>query len=323
MNPQSDTTTLPHPFPAARYQFDFRIETPIRLPEYAGSTLRGAFGNALRRTACMTRQKDCKPCPLYRSCPYPAVFAPPPPLEHPLQKFSEIPAAFIVEPPPWGERIYQPGQTLNFTFVAIGHALAQLPLIVHAWQRAFSHGIGKGDGTASLERVTLADAQSPNDHLVFEASTGRVQPHLQSLPPRPDTRHHTDILNLEFVSPLRLQRNGQPIPAEQLESRDLLVALARRISLVSEFHTGRPAALNFTALASQAQAIESRKSLTWRDWKRYSSRQHQEMTLGGAMGTWTLTGDLAPFQNLIHLGQWLHVGKNASFGLGHYCLVAG
>jgi hypothetical protein len=42
------------------------------------------------------------------------------------------------------------------------------------------------------------------------------------------------------------------------------------------------------------------------------------MQLGGVVGQWTLQGDLHPFMPFIHLGQWLHAGKNASFGLGHY-----
>ncbi|MBS0505962.1 MAG: CRISPR system precrRNA processing endoribonuclease RAMP protein Cas6 [Proteobacteria bacterium] len=36
----------------------------------------------------------------------------------------------------------------------------------------------------------------------------------------------------------------------------------------------------------------------------------------------TLHGDLAPFAELLHLGQWLHVGKNATMGLGGYRLMA-
>ena len=36
----------------------------------------------------------------------------------------------------------------------------------------------------------------------------------------------------------------------------------------------------------------------------------------------TLHGDLAPFAELLHLGQWLHVGKNATMGLGGYRLTA-
>lgn len=55
------------PLILARYRFGFTVETPVHLHYYAGSQLRGAFGHALRRTACMTRLKDCKECPLYRT----------------------------------------------------------------------------------------------------------------------------------------------------------------------------------------------------------------------------------------------------------------
>lgn len=41
--------------PLARYRLEFFVDTPLYLPAYAGSTLRGAFGGALRAAACMTR----------------------------------------------------------------------------------------------------------------------------------------------------------------------------------------------------------------------------------------------------------------------------
>ncbi len=44
------------------------------------------------------------------------------------------------------------------------------------------------------------------------------------------------------------------------------------------------------------------------------------MTLGGAVGHWTLEGDLAPLLPWLWLGQWLHVGKNATMGMGGYHL---
>ncbi len=47
----------PQSFPAARYRFEWRVTRALRLPDYAGSTLRGAFGHALRKVACMTEQK--------------------------------------------------------------------------------------------------------------------------------------------------------------------------------------------------------------------------------------------------------------------------
>ena len=58
------SVVFPDTLPAARYRFDFEVTVPLRLPEYAGSMIRGVFGRALRRLACMTREKDCKACPL-------------------------------------------------------------------------------------------------------------------------------------------------------------------------------------------------------------------------------------------------------------------
>ncbi len=64
---------LPELFPIARYRFQFSVTENLHFPDYAGSMLRGAFGRALRKISCMTKQPDCKECPLYRTCPYPAI----------------------------------------------------------------------------------------------------------------------------------------------------------------------------------------------------------------------------------------------------------
>lgn len=130
----------------ARYRFEFRITEAIGLPEYAGSALRGAFGRALRKISCMTKQQDCKACPLYRTCPYPAIFETPAPLNHNLQKFSQVPNGYIIEPPDWGFKVYPQNSMLNFDLVLFGNLITQLPLIAFAWKRAFEHQIGQGKG---------------------------------------------------------------------------------------------------------------------------------------------------------------------------------
>ncbi len=309
---------LPNPFPIARYRLDCQVENPIRLPEYAGSTLRGAFGHALKKTACMTRQTDCKTCPLYRSCPYPAIFAPPPPAEHSLQKFSEIPVPFIVEPPQWGERHYQTGEMLSFGLVLIGRAHTQLPLILYAWQRALEHGIGKGDGNARLKNVSLIEAETEKS--IYSAEEGQIKSHTPGIAITNENKQ-TQSITLRIETPLRLQQNSRPMGPDELTGRDLLVNLLRRVALISEFHAEQKLQLDFHSLGEAAHDISSEKKLHWKDWTRYSSRQKQEMTLGGVVGDWSLAGNLEPFNPLLQLGQWLHIGKNASFGLGRYQLI--
>ena len=73
-----------------------------------------------------------------------------------------------------------------------------------------------------------------------------------------------------------------------------------------------------------SEALTDTRDLKWFDWTRYSSRQQQEMTLGGVLGHWTLHGApdvLAKVWPWLWLGQWLHVGKNATMGLGGYALT--
>lgn len=307
-------------FPVARYRFEFEVRQPIRLPDYAGSMLRGAFGHALRQLACMTRQKDCAACPLIASCPYPAVFAPPPPTSHRLQQFSQLPVPYVIEPPAWGSRVLAEGETLIFHQVLIGKALQELPLIILAWRRAFARGVGAGDGTADLRRVIhCGDA---GEHEIHRPEIGTIATHAQTVVLKAtDDSATPGAAVLHFETPLRLQHNGRALPPDKLQARTLLMALTRRASLLAEFHADGPLASDFTKLSTAAALIREEKRLTWLDWTRFSSRQKQKMSLGGVIGTWRLEGPLAPFAPFLQLGEWLHVGKEASFGLGQYQLA--
>ena len=308
-------------FPVARYRFEWRVTKPIRLPDYAGSALRGAFGHALRQLSCMTRQKDCTACPLLTSCPYPAIFAPTPPKQHSLQVFSHIPVPYVIEAPEEAARTYAPGELFSFHVVLIGRALKELPLIILAWRRALARGLAAGDGTAELVRVIHCD--SGGDMIVHIPDVGAVLSHQQRVPVNPASLGSLapTRVTLHIFTPLRLQQNGYAIRQEKLEARTLLMAIVRRANLLGEFHGEGPITESFAALHAAAVDIRDIKALTWRDWTRYSSRQEQKMTLGGVVGEWSLEGNLAPFLPYLHLGQWLHAGKEAVFGLGGYRLA--
>lgn len=308
-------------FPLARYRFEFQVIRPIRLPDYAGSMLRGAFGHALRQLACMTRQKECADCPLISTCPYPAIFAPLPPATHTLQKFSQIPVPYVIEPPAWGARQLGEGDSLVFHFVLIGRALKELPLIILAWRRALARSVGAGDGTAELTRVVHCSSTGIGDEIeIHQPEIGAIAPHVQAVNMSKESDDSTLSATLNFNTPLRLQQNGHALPSEKLDARTLLMALVRRANLLAEFHADSPLLTDFAPLLAACGGIRDSKNLVWRDWTRYSSRQHQKMSLGGVVGTWTLNGNLALFAPFLRLGEWLHVGKEAAFGLGRYAL---
>jgi hypothetical protein len=304
--------------PVARYRFTFRMREPLRLPDYAGSLLRGQFGAALRRTACMTGAKTCAGCPLLATCPYPAIFEAPAPASHHLQKFSQVPNPYVIEPPLLGTRAIAAGEGLSFAMVLIGRALDQLPLIVYALQRALRHGLGEERAPGELLDIVWEHGEESVS--VWESASGRVRAHESALVlPRFDG---CASASLEINTPLRLQDNGRPLAARDLSARKLATALVRRAALLFEFHADLPGlGAQAPALARHAETLADERVLVWHDWSRYSSRQKQSMTLGGVLGTWTLRGDVAPLAPWLWLGQWLHAGKNATMGMGGYRLV--
>lgn len=305
-----NTTQLP----LARYRFRFKITKPFITPDYAGSMLRGVFGHALKAISCIEKKENCKHCSRYRECLYPAVFEAPP-QQHQLQKFSQIPNPYVIEPNQKEQQCYQINDLFEFSMVLTGIALKQLPLIILAWKRAFERGLTKYDGKGILFDVALIDANNHQkiilnreEEIIKEHDTQLVLPKEKSL----------KALTLNFVTPLRIQRKSKPLKANNLTARDMLVTLARRVNLINEFHNHTIIIDDFSTLIAATEYVDMTPELYWYDWTRYSNRQKQKMTLGGVMGKITIRGDLAPFVPLLYMGQWLHLGKNATFGMGHY-----
>jgi len=333
-----------YPLPIARYRFTARVHHPLTLPDYAGSLLRGQFGAALRNVACMTRQPTCPGCPLTQTCPYTRIFeAPPPPKgSHALQDFSQIPNPYIIEPPTPGARVLAAGDSFAFHLVLIGHAIDQLALIVFALQRALQQGLTRQRVPADLLQVDWVD-ESGAQHPIWTINhpTLLAHPATVSLPAiSPDDANNIAIsaiptrgtsrkcikLALHIQTPLRLQSQGKPLGVGQLTPRALVAAVGRRTALLMEFHAGLVGwGDGAKRISHLSQSLTDSQDLHWFDWTRYSSRQQQEMTLGGVLGSWTLHGTpdvLAEIYPWLWLGQWLHVGKNASMGLGGYRLTA-
>ena len=311
--------------PIARLRLTVRADAPLQLPPYAGSMLRGAFGHALLALSPLPHQ-DGKPCALHASCPYCQLFAAPPLPGHSLQKFSHMPQPYVIEPPLGEAQRVQAGQSFGFHLVLIGKALPLRPIVEQAWQRALRTGLGANHAPCTLLEIQDEKGLQPLPGKRKQLSNLNDNVRAPDLLPLGEGRGEgpSHTATLHFHTPLRLQVQGKPARASQLSARDLLIALARRHQLLRDVHLGAGAPQHdFQTLTAQAQAIELHaQDLRWFDWGRYSQRQQQEMQLGGLLGAVTLRGDLAPFADLLHLGQWLHVGKNATMGLGGYRLMA-
>ena len=304
--------------PLARYEFNIRISRAFEQPDYAGSMLRGLFGHALRKIACVTEQNQCKTCERYRQCIYTEIFETPPPEQgHRLQKFSQIPAPYVIEPPKWGRKTFQYYDIFSFNMVLTGKALDNLPLIIFTWQEALKQGIAKEKGSGVIESIYFCPADEEKQ-IVFSEQDEVLKAHnpLLALPNFKKVKQ----MELMFVSPLRLQKKGHLLNEKDISARTLLISLSKRLNLVNEFHNNIQLLNDFQELSRWAEEIQMTENMYWIDWSRYSNRQRQKMKLGGLLGSITFKGNLSPFFPLLYLGQWLHFGKNATFGMGRYQL---
>lgn len=127
---------------------------------------------------------------------------------------------------------------------------------------------------------------------------------------------------MEFQTALRLQHEGAVCREPDLPA--IVAALRRRLFLLRYFHGGgckEQLALLFLDAAHDAVMLES--ALEWEDAKRSSTRQRRDIPIGGVAGRIVCEGDIGVMEPLLRAGEDVHVGKNATFGLGKFRLVVG
>ena len=352
MNVLPDPARPPTPrpvLPLARYRVRYREHLPEGAPSlasprtgYLGSAWRGVFGRALRETVCVTRLPACDPCVLLRSCPYPFLFeSRTPPGAEKLTRYPHTPGPYVLEPADPRFDTGAGGGTLNVGVVLFGPANDHLPYVVHALERAGRSGL-----TARRVRLEMLDvqAESPGgaapghgaaegdaadddaSHTrnggwttIFEPG-GRLSPVPAGHPAPPSSP--PPAVRVRLLTPLRMRRQGRFVGAADFDFRAFAGHLLRRISLLTYFFSGTPLETDFAGLLRRAESVPAtERALHWQDWTRHSSRQQADVPMGGVVGSFELDGSrIEPFWPLLWLGQWTHVGRGCSMGLGRYAL---
>ena len=137
-------------------------------------------------------------------------------------------------------------------------------------------------------------------------------------------------VDIDFLSPLRLQDNGRILGPDEIDEARLLNALVRRAYLLIACHADAGFKPEFTALKAGAERVVGERQLCWFQHSRQSNRNPGRSPSGGAgkadipmsgvIGRWRLTGEIAPFLPYLALGSWTGVGKMAVCGMGMYLL---
>jgi len=288
--------------PITRYRIKFKANQNIQLPAYAGSSLRGAFGHALKNIACLTagsNQGQCK-CQPVESCLYRRIFDPVKQKLDLQNRLQDVAPPFLVEAHSLATEILA-DQEAHFYMTLVGDfAHSQQMVIQMAWQRALGVGLGRQESTgqaqSQLLSFELCDQPTPN----WQANSK---------------------LKIQFLSHVRIQHHGQILTVENFDPVIFCRSVVRRyLTLLEAYSDLNLAASAVKSLYDDVNNVRGKYCVDQVRWSRWSNRQKQKMQMDGLLGQVTLHQVSNQLADILYLGQWLHVGKGSIFGLGQYVL---
>jgi len=309
------------------FEFTLRAETEAWLPRFKGSTLRGAFGSALKHAVCIRNDFNCEVCLVRPSCVYTHLFETlPPEGVNAFRGQKHAPHPYVLEPPLETKPRYAPGERLTFGLTLIGRAIDYLPYVIFAIDQAGRRGLGQERGRFALESVTCRAADG-EDRLIYDGTEKRLTSGSFSLDVEEFIRRRFSPLEplnfkrlnlkLRFVTPTRIRVHGDLQSGVTFEL--LAKSILRRIWQVSTVHCGVELSVDHRHLIERAKEVHLvRSHLKWQDWERYSNRQQTRLRMGGFVGEIELTGLDAEFLPVLALGELLHVGTGTTMGLGKF-----
>lgn len=288
----------------SRYRIKFKANQHIQLPEYAGSSLRGAFGHALQNIACLTASMNkghCK-CQPVETCLYRRIFDPAKQQLALQDRLQDVAPPFVIEVHSLPTEI-KIDQEAHFYITLFGEFVhQQRVMILLAWQRALAIGFGS------------------------QRTTGQVQSQLISMElcDKPKLSWHAQSqsqFQVQFLSHARIQHHGKILTADNFYPIYFCRSVVRRYLTLLEAYSDQSVSPDFIKyLFDDMKKVQGEYRVDHVKWSRWSSRQKQKMQMDGLLGEIQLYHVSAELAKILYLGQWLHVGKGCVFGLGQYTL---
>jgi len=220
--------------------------------------------------------------------------------------------------------MYAPGESIRVGLTLVGRSRIWCPWVVAAMA-----GIGRLGLGAERRSFSLADiwAVGPNGvDANIDVETRGANDDIPELTGRQivaEAPPPTSQAVVAFLTPADLKRKGQRI--DRLDGPTFFRRLIRRIgTLVESYcdipHDAGPCDFHaLGALADQVSVLE--QDVRLETWERYSNRLEGKHPLSGLVGRALLSDIPEPLWPYLILGQWVHVGKSASFGQGRYMVL--
>ena len=305
------------------YKFNFKLKAleDMRLPLFKGSMFRGAFGWAFKRAVCLTKLDDCNGCILKNNCSYFNVFETEIPENNIpfLRGVKKVPHPYIINSYKESRSEYSKGDNLNVELIIFGEYIKLFPFFVFTFQQMGKRGIGKKRYKFSLMEIENIISHNESEPL-FNSNTNILNTNILPLKHSDKEINIPSKIQIEFVSPLRIQSDGTILNRSQQVTEELLLNLfLRRYNSVTHLFFHSDIIVDSQQFTNSSFQI-SNNELVFNSFKRYSNRQKKKMDFGGFIGKILLTVYNEDLLNIIYCVENFNLGKNTSFGMGKYVI---
>lgn len=224
------------------------------------------------------------------------------------------------------QRRFRAGEDFCFSVTLVGKAAEWLGFVTAAVALAAERGLGRERTRFRLVEVGAADGGGRRLTISPAICTGPVPVLRAEKLGRPPA----GPVALEFVTPLRLQREGKPV--KDLNFPLIVKRLTERVGMLCELYCAHDTPAHELRSRWQELVTEGRmvaREIPWRtaeerwaDLKHYSAWQRRKIALGGVVERIEQGEGWQILWPLLAVGEFVHVGKSTSFGCGQYRLVA-
>jgi len=301
----------------AKYKLVLQFKQQVSLPSFKGSTFRGGFGYTLKKICCATKNKSCDECIIKSKCVYSILFEAKINNEgYKVLGFVEPPRPFVLEIPNDNKNFYNIGDTLELYILIFGNSIQFFPYIVLTFHELGKIGIGSTKAKYDLVSVETIDGKP-----IYNSQSQMFYNNGSTIKLSFDDVKEINQIKINFLTPTRIKTNGKY--TKDITFKTLIKTILRRLMGLFLFYADKKLECNFNEILNESEKINLISSnLKWVEFERFSTRQKTKMKLGGVVGEVVYEGKITKFYPLLKIGEYIHIGKNTTFGFGEYEIVS-